>query len=165
LAVVRERLDASGKIPEIRPSAARGPEVASRVGIALGISITICFATGLISHWIQHPPSWFYYPANPPWLYRVTQGAHVISGVMAIPLLLVKLWSVMPKLIERPGQWGKTKPQRVRLELSCRTRTVTDEPSVAMCDDAETFCGSAGSAKCTAKRARTCRRARCSSTR
>ncbi len=100
LAEVERRLAASGRIPRV--SAARGPEVASRVGIALGIALTICFATGLISHWIQHPPSWFYWPANPPWLYRVTQGTHVITGVMSIPLLLVKLWSVMPRLIERP---------------------------------------------------------------
>ena len=83
-------------------SPARGPEVASRVGIALGVAITVCFVTGLISHWVQHPPGWFYWPANPPWLYRVTQGLHVTSGVMAIPLLLVKLWAVFPKLVERP---------------------------------------------------------------
>ncbi|WP_442790849.1 molybdopterin-dependent oxidoreductase [Nocardia sp. NBC_01327] len=83
-------------------SAARGPAVAARVGIALGISITLCFLTGLISHWIQHPPTWFYWPAHPVWLYRVTQGAHVISGVIAIPLLLVKLWAVFPRLFSRP---------------------------------------------------------------
>ncbi|WP_405136036.1 molybdopterin-dependent oxidoreductase [Nocardia sp. NBC_01388] len=83
-------------------SAGRGPAVAARVGIALGISITLCFLTGLISHWIQHPPTWFYWPAHPVWLYRVTQGTHVISGVIAIPLLLVKLWAVFPRLFSRP---------------------------------------------------------------
>ncbi|WP_051407530.1 molybdopterin-dependent oxidoreductase [Nocardia sp. CNY236] len=81
---------------------ARGPEVASRVGSVLGIAITVCFVTGLISHWIQHPPEWFWWPPRPVWLYRVTQGAHVISGVAAIPLLLVKLWAVYPRLFERP---------------------------------------------------------------
>ncbi|MFI6366610.1 molybdopterin-dependent oxidoreductase [Nocardia sp. NPDC050630] len=81
---------------------ARGPEVASRVGIALGSAILLCFITGLLSHWIQHPPSWFWWPAHPVWLYRVTQGAHVISGVVAIPLLLVKLWAVYPRLFQRP---------------------------------------------------------------
>lgn len=85
-----------------RISAARGPEVASRVGIALGSAILICFITGLLSHWIQHPPSWFWWPAHPVWLYRFTQGLHVISGVAAIPLLLVKLWAVYPKLFQRP---------------------------------------------------------------
>ncbi|MFG1795525.1 molybdopterin-dependent oxidoreductase [Nocardia sp. NPDC049149] len=86
----------------VRVSTARGPEVASRVGIVLGVAILICFCTGLLSHWIQHPPSWFWWPAHPVWLYRVTQGAHVISGVAAIPLLLVKLWAVYPKLFQRP---------------------------------------------------------------
>ncbi|WP_433197602.1 molybdopterin-dependent oxidoreductase [Nocardia sp. CA-107356] len=81
---------------------ARGPEVASRVGIALGAAILVCFVTGLLSHWIQHPPSWFWWPAHPVWLYRVTQGTHVISGVAAIPLLLVKLWAVYPRLFRRP---------------------------------------------------------------
>lgn len=81
---------------------ARGPAVASRVGIALGTAIAICFVTGVLSHWIQHPPGWFVWPAHPVWLYRVTQGLHVISGVAAIPLLLVKLWAVYPKLFERP---------------------------------------------------------------
>lgn len=86
----------------LRPTPARGPEVASRVGIALGTAILICFLTGLLSHWIQHPPSWFWWPAHPVWLYRVTQGAHVIFGVAAIPLLLVKLWAVYPRLFQRP---------------------------------------------------------------
>ncbi|MFI5716149.1 molybdopterin-dependent oxidoreductase [Nocardia sp. NPDC051750] len=83
-------------------SPARSAAVASRVGIVLGIAITICFVTGLISHWVQHPPPWFWWPANPVWLYRLTQGAHVVSGVVAIPLLLVKLWSVFPRLFARP---------------------------------------------------------------
>ncbi|WP_406238689.1 molybdopterin-dependent oxidoreductase [Nocardia sp. NBC_01009] len=83
-------------------STARGPEVAARVGIALGAAVLVCFVTGLLSHWIQHPPHWFWWPANPAWLYRLTQGLHVISGVAAIPLLLVKLWAVYPRLFERP---------------------------------------------------------------
>lgn len=85
-----------------RISPARGPGVAARVGIALGVALTVCFVTGLISHWIQHPPSWFWWPVHPVWLYRLTQGAHVISGVIAIPLVLVKLWAVYPRLFARP---------------------------------------------------------------
>ncbi|GAA5057666.1 molybdopterin-dependent oxidoreductase [Nocardia callitridis] len=85
-----------------RISPARSTAVAARVGIFLGVSITMCFVTGLISHWIQHPPPWFWWPANPVWLYRLTQGAHVVSGVVAIPLLLVKLWAVFPRLFARP---------------------------------------------------------------
>ena len=85
-----------------RISRARGPEVASRVGIALGVAILICFCTGLISHGIQHPPNWFRWPAHPVWLYRFTQGLHVVSGVTAIPLVVVKLWAVYPRLFQRP---------------------------------------------------------------
>lgn len=80
----------------------RAPAVAARVGVALGVAIALCFATGLISHLIQHPPNWFYFPSRPVWLYRVTQGTHVISGVAAIPLVLVKLWAVYPNLFKRP---------------------------------------------------------------
>ena len=44
------------------------------------------------------PQPWFLWPTRPVWLYRVTQGLHVISGIAAIPLIVVKLWSVWPKL-------------------------------------------------------------------
>jgi DMSO/TMAO reductase YedYZ molybdopterin-dependent catalytic subunit len=66
------------------------------LGLALGISFTICFITGLTSHLIQHPPGWFEWPARPAWLYRVTQGLHVTTGLVSVPLLLAKLWTVYP---------------------------------------------------------------------
>ncbi len=71
---------------------------AAILGIALGVSFTLCFATGLVSHTLQNPPSWFAWGARPAGLYRVTQGVHVISGIASIPLLLAKLWSVFPRL-------------------------------------------------------------------
>lgn len=80
----------------------RGTAVTARVGIALGVAVTVCFVTGLISHFIQHPQPWFFWPTRPVWLYRFTQGTHVVSGIAAIPLVVVKLWSVWPKLFERP---------------------------------------------------------------
>ncbi|MGU3498082.1 molybdopterin-dependent oxidoreductase [Mycobacterium sp. C31M] len=80
----------------------RGTAVTARVGVALGIAITVCFLTGLLSHFIQHPQPWFFWPTRPVWLYRLTQGLHVASGIAAIPLVVVKLWSVWPKLFERP---------------------------------------------------------------
>jgi DMSO/TMAO reductase YedYZ molybdopterin-dependent catalytic subunit len=80
----------------------RGTAVTARVGVWLGIAVTVCFLTGLISHLIQHPQPWFSWPASPAWLYRLTQGLHVATGIAAIPLLVVKLWSVWPKLFERP---------------------------------------------------------------
>ena len=83
-------------------AAAHDERVTSKIGLALAITFTTCFVTGLLSHLIQHPPSWFFWPSRPVGLYRVTQGLHVISGVASIPLLLAKLWSVYPKLFGRP---------------------------------------------------------------
>ncbi len=57
----------------------------------------VCFVTGLLSHLIQHPPGWFTWPSRPAWLYRVTQGVHVATGIASIPLLLAKLWVVYPR--------------------------------------------------------------------
>ncbi len=76
--------------------------IAAILGIALGLSFTICFATGLWSHLVQHPPSWFTPPARPAGLYRFTQGLHVATGLATIPLLLAKLWVVYPKLFTWP---------------------------------------------------------------
>lgn len=80
----------------------RGTAITARVGVALGVAVAVCFLTGLISHFIQHPQPWFWWPTRPVWLYRLTQGLHVATGIAAIPLLVVKLWSVWPKLFERP---------------------------------------------------------------
>jgi hypothetical protein len=88
--------------PEDFTSPARGPATTARVGIWLGLTFTICFLTGLWSHFQYAPPAWLPLGPSPTWLYRVTQGLHVISGVAAIPLLLVKLWSVFPRLFIRP---------------------------------------------------------------
>ena len=87
----------------------RGTAITARVGMALGVAVTICFITGFISHFIQHPQPWFYWPTRPVWLYQLTQGLHIISGIAAIPLLVVKLWSVYPKLFERPIIGGLTR--------------------------------------------------------
>lgn len=83
-------------------SRAHHPAVTARIGLWLGIAFAVCFVTGLLSHLIQHPPSWFLWPSRPVNLYRITQGLHVTTGVAAIPLLLAKLWSVYPKLFRRP---------------------------------------------------------------
>jgi len=44
----------------------------------------------------------FDWPTSPVWLYRVTQGLHVLLGLALIPVVLAKLWSVAPKLFEWP---------------------------------------------------------------
>ena len=75
---------------------------AAWLGIALGVTFSICFVTGLWSHLQQNPPSWFDPPARPAGLYRFTQGLHVATGIATIPILLAKLWVVYPKLFRRP---------------------------------------------------------------
>ena len=84
------------------PSPLHSERRAARTGAVLGVAFTVCFLTGLLSHWVQQPPGWFTWPASPAWLYRVTQGTHVATGIAAIPLLLVKLWTVYPRLFEWP---------------------------------------------------------------
>jgi DMSO/TMAO reductase YedYZ molybdopterin-dependent catalytic subunit len=74
---------------------------AAWLGLALGVTFTVCFLTGLWSHLAQDPPSWFTYPARPAGLYRITQGIHVVTGTAAIPLLLAKIWVVHPRV----GEW------------------------------------------------------------
>ncbi|MBA2609863.1 MAG: molybdopterin-dependent oxidoreductase [Actinobacteria bacterium] len=82
--------------------------LAAWLGAALGITITVCFATGLVSHGIQNPPSWFTWPSRPVNLYRVTQGLHVMMGIASIPLLLAKLWVVYPHFWTWPILRGLT---------------------------------------------------------
>lgn len=81
----------------------RSPRLTSQLGMWLGVMFGICFITGFTSHEIQHPASWFWWPARPVWLYRVTQGVHVATGLASIPLLIAKLWSVLPRLLSLPG--------------------------------------------------------------
>ena len=96
----------------------RGPWLASLLGSALLPLIVICALTGFASHVAYYPELgdnsitgsgaigfdlyFFDWPSSPAWLYAFTQGLHVISGVAAIPILLAKLWSAMPKLFEWP---------------------------------------------------------------
>ena len=91
-----------GPKPEHFTSRLRSPAVAARVGMWLGISFGICFVTGLLSHYAQNPTQPIPYPSSPSWGYRLTQGLHVVTGTASVPLLLVKLWTVYPKLFERP---------------------------------------------------------------
>jgi hypothetical protein len=90
--------------PDDFDSRARGPELTARVGTALGVCFAICFATGMWSHLQYSTPGWLTLSPDPTQLYRWTQGLHVVSGTAAIPLLLVKLWSVFPRLFIRPGR-------------------------------------------------------------
>jgi DMSO/TMAO reductase YedYZ molybdopterin-dependent catalytic subunit len=80
--------------------------VAALLGLGLGVLFGTCFLTGVWSHLQQGPPGWLDLPARPAGLYRVTQGAHVASGIAAVPLLLAKLWVVWPRLLARPPARG-----------------------------------------------------------
>ena len=75
---------------------------ASLIGTALGIAFALAFVTGVISHELQHPPTWLPLPTRPVSFYRFTQGLHVAAGLAAIPLLLAKLWTVYPRLFTWP---------------------------------------------------------------
>jgi len=96
----------------------RGPWLTSFIGSALLPLIVICAVTGFLSHLAYYPALgdnsitgtgsapfdlyFFDWPTSPAWLYALNQGLHVVSGMAAIPLLLAKLWSAMPKLFEWP---------------------------------------------------------------
>ncbi|WP_374105398.1 molybdopterin-dependent oxidoreductase [Streptomyces sp. ISL-36] len=95
-------------LPPVRPPLFRGrlhdARTATAVGRWLGAAVAVCFVTGLISHYLQHPPAWSAdrLPSRPVWGYRLTQGLHVATGLAAIVLLLAKLWAVYPRLYVRP---------------------------------------------------------------
>jgi hypothetical protein len=87
-------------------SPARGPRMAARLGILLGACIGITFLTGIWSFFQYGSPGWLPIGPDPAWLYRFTQGLHVVAGTAAIPLVLVKLWSVYPRLFRRSRKRG-----------------------------------------------------------
>lgn len=80
----------------------RDERTAAILGVTLGVTFTVCFATGLVSHWAQSTDPWLTYPARPAGMYRITQATHVFTGVLSIPLLLAKLWTVLPKFFRWP---------------------------------------------------------------
>ena len=100
-------------VPRTPPSDAsftswlRSAAVAARVGLVLGICFGIAFLTGLVSHYAQNVSQPIPFPTSPSWGYRVTQGLHTITGTACVPLLLVKLWTVYPKLFQRPPKGAR----------------------------------------------------------
>ncbi|MGW4975497.1 molybdopterin-dependent oxidoreductase [Streptomyces mirabilis] len=104
--------------PAFWRSPLRGPWFTSMLGVVLLGGITVLFVTGLVSYAAYNPnlspvndmtPDkgllgfyLFSWPTNPSWLYRLTQGVHVTLGITLIPVLLAKLWSVVPKLFTLP---------------------------------------------------------------
>ncbi|MEU0598443.1 molybdopterin-dependent oxidoreductase [Streptomyces sp. NPDC006393] len=96
----------------------RGPYFTSVLGLVLLVGITVLFVTGLVSYAAYNPGLTpvndqtpgkgilgfylFDWPTRPPWLYRLTQNVHVTLGITLIPVLLAKLWSVVPRLFTLP---------------------------------------------------------------
>ena len=66
-------------------SSVRSTALTARLGRVLGIAFGVCFLTGLLSALQYQPLSWLPWPASPPWLYRITQGAHVATGTACLP--------------------------------------------------------------------------------
>jgi DMSO/TMAO reductase YedYZ molybdopterin-dependent catalytic subunit len=85
-------------------------------GSMLLATLPIVIVTGLLSYiayapqlgqaipadvgWLRLPV--FGWPTEPSWLYRLTQGVHVGLGLVLIPVVLAKLWSVIPRLFVWP---------------------------------------------------------------
>ncbi|QBR04890.1 hypothetical protein D7Y56_02470 [Streptomyces sp. S501] len=104
--------------PAFWRSPVRGVRFTAVLGVVLLAGITLLFVTGLLSYAAYNPdlaavndktPAkgllgfyLFDWPTGPHWLYRLTQGLHVTVGIVLVPVLLAKLWSVVPKLFALP---------------------------------------------------------------
>jgi DMSO/TMAO reductase YedYZ molybdopterin-dependent catalytic subunit len=94
----------------------RGPWLTAALGSVLLVLVAIVAVTGFLSHAAYEPdlrgnaiipvdadlPLTFGWPTSPTWLYAVNQSLHVNVGLVAVPVLLAKLWSVMPRLFVWP---------------------------------------------------------------
>jgi DMSO/TMAO reductase YedYZ molybdopterin-dependent catalytic subunit len=89
----------------------------SVLGLVLLIGLPIVIVTGLLSNDAYQPglganalgrtlgPLDLYlfgWPTSPSWLYALSQGLHVTVGLALFPVILAKLWSVIPRLFEWP---------------------------------------------------------------
>ena len=113
--VVRALEEHPPPLPKFR-SPLRGPWLTSAFAAVLLGGLPIVIITGLLSYvaygpqfgqaipgdvGVLHLP-FFDWPASPSWLYRLTQGLHVGLGMILVPVVLAKLWSVAPKLFDWP---------------------------------------------------------------
>ncbi|WP_304450623.1 molybdopterin-dependent oxidoreductase [Nocardiopsis sp. YSL2] len=99
-------------------SPVRGRWTTSVLGAVLLVGLTIVTVTGLLSYAAYNPDLTpvndktpdkgllgfflFPWPTDPHWLYRLTQGLHVTLGIVLVPVLLAKLWSVAPLFFTWP---------------------------------------------------------------
>jgi DMSO/TMAO reductase YedYZ molybdopterin-dependent catalytic subunit len=102
--------------PEFWRSPLRSAQLTSLLGSILLVLVTIVALTGFLSHAAYQPDlgrnalvdpdlpftTFFDWPTGPSWLYALNQGLHVNLGLVAIPVVLAKLWSVIPRLFQWP---------------------------------------------------------------
>jgi len=85
-------------------------------GAVLLVALPVVIITGLLDYiaygpqfgqtipadvgWLRLPR--FDWPTRPSWLFALTEGLHVGLGLVIIPVVLAKLWSVVPKLFAWP---------------------------------------------------------------
>ncbi|MFD9220087.1 molybdopterin-dependent oxidoreductase [Streptomyces sp. NPDC060064] len=115
--MLREGPPAGPSRPGFWRSPLRGPWLTSVFGAVLLVGVPVLFVTGLLSYAAYNPDlagndqtperGWlgfylFAWPTDPYWLYRLNQGVHVTLGIVLIPVLLAKLWSVIPRLFAWP---------------------------------------------------------------
>src|ERR1700753_1168377 len=108
-ALERHRPPGMGLLQRWR-SPLRGPWLTSVFGSVLLVGLPVVILTGPLpytasgpqlgqaipSHvgWLKLPN--FDWPSRPSWLYRLTQGLHVGLGLIIIPVVLGKMWCVIP---------------------------------------------------------------------
>ncbi|MGI8447840.1 MAG: hypothetical protein ACR2MP_11810, partial [Streptosporangiaceae bacterium] len=103
--------------PGVWRSPLRGLWLTSVLAVVLLAGLTILAVTGLLSYAAYDPllpgndqtPGagllhfyLFSWPTHPSWLYRVDQGVHITLGLALLPVVLAKLWSVLPRLFAWP---------------------------------------------------------------
>jgi DMSO/TMAO reductase YedYZ molybdopterin-dependent catalytic subunit len=81
------------------------------------VGIPVEFVTGLVSYAAYDPrlpgndqtanhgllgSYLFNWVTSPSWIYRLSQGTHVMLGLALVPVVLAKLWSVLPQLFAWP---------------------------------------------------------------
>lgn len=109
--------DGARRLQHLFRSPIRGPWLTSVFASVLLVGIPVEFVTGLISYAAYNPRLagndqtphhgllgfyLFQWVTGPTWLYRVTQGTHVLLGLALVPVVAAKLWSVIPKLFVWP---------------------------------------------------------------
>lgn len=115
-------------------SPVRGPWLTGVLSLVLLVGFPVVAITGFVSYAAYNPGlsgGWtdltpgkgflgfylFRWPTRPPWLYWLNQGVHVTGGLVLIPVLLTKLWSVLPRLFAWPPTGGSVAKAAERASL------------------------------------------------